>query len=522
MRVSRIWSVLTVFALVALFVVTSLPALGQGERVPRNGDFLTNLHDWAAEGTLSWDPDGRGGGAAKICGINTYALSSPVVVGSGAVFSFYTKGASYQKFRIFDYGTSLATAWQSIETVEAETLWSYDIGAYAGATIAVQFWANDGYGRCAKFSDVTFTNSANAPTLDARYLNGAFQGGLSKWMNLDGPNSIWDPTVGHTANGSWKANGYGPRELLSRRVRISENSLSLWNKGSSPNFGVAFSIVPLDGTIGRQWIQSWPHTVVCCDWNQEVYDVSAYVGMDVTLWIWQDGYSWVDDVCPGSGCITGDQPTATPGATATGGGGGGPYPTIDWREFPTYPPFPTFPNFPTQMPFPTAVYGPGTAVPITGSVSITGMVKIDDSTPVRVKVDDSTPVRVKVDDSTPVRVQIGPDPKYTPVRWENVPIERKVPTGGPVMPTLITSPSQSSIEYGQGGSATNPINMQFGMEDWVWTLPGIPGITGEYTIIMDYYYPTVFVVAGIDLLPGLHGLAAAFVVVFIIQRIKKR
>ena len=237
---------------------------------------------------------------------------------------------------------------------------------------------------------------------------------------------------------------------------------------------------------------------------------------------------YIDDVCPVAwGCENYlGTPTPTVANTATPTVGGYPYGygtplPIDWGGFPTQVPFPTFPPFPSQVPFPTfppyptPLYGLGTPQPITGSVTISGVVKIDDR----------TPVAVKIDDRTPVRVSIAPDPNYTPGNpgaWGGS-VSSSAPKPGLGIPTLISSPNQSAIQYGQGGSATNPINFMIEQVDWVTPCLNFAVVGAQcITLTVHYLYPSQFNLMGIDLLPGLYGLAAAFYLVFLLRQLQAR
>ncbi len=508
--------------LITLFVLVVVPFLFAGittaqGTAPANGCLQGSASDWLLyAGT--WDVGGYGA-----CGAIKYyvwqsdprgVVSRPFVVNSGSTLTFWAKMVSWGGFDIklinWEDGAEISLGNLAPGANYAQS--SFNVSG-AGQKKSIHIVATGGdTTTTGYFSDFQVSNasvpSANLPG----YINGAFNVARADWFVLKGGASSDD--IGHSAPPSRRlgiANDY--TAFLSIPFIVSSSSDLNWSAWFSGTGTIQFWVNNLQNNT---WSGVFDQSVNCPAWcektwslssgllsNPLIYNVYASPGANV----------WIDDVCPASGCL-GDVNPPTPTPTATGGGGGSSYPTLDWSGFPTYPPFPTFPAFPTQVPFPTSIYGPGTAIPITGSVSITGMVKIDDR----------TPVRVKIDDSTPVAVRIGPDPNYTPQNPQTwaAGVSQSAPPGGSGIPTLITSPSQSQIQYGQAGAAVNPIN--FAVEQIDLSTPDIPmSVLGvSIRLVIHYIYPTAFSIAGIDILPGLYALGAVFILVFLFRQLQEK
>jgi hypothetical protein len=108
------------------------------------------------------------------------------------------------------------------------------------------------------------------------------------------------------------------------------------------------------------------------------------------------------------------------------------------------------------------------------------------------------------------------------VPWQNAGGEQRAPAPGAVLPTMITSPSQSSIQYGQAGSSANPLNFHLQQVDYYFGGVGVQPLGLSFNLLIHYYYPDAFSLAGIDILPGLYGLAAVYVLVVIIRQLQAR
>jgi hypothetical protein len=507
---------LRVALLSVLLLLLLLPflALGQNETVPTNGDFLIDLSGWGWSSGVSWGSDGYGSAGRARVNYQEFLFMYPVTLYGGSHLTFWARNANAGQgivITVYDFALVASSVTQACFFSNVPSSWtSYDcdLSSYSNHSIAVLFETGNGM----DISAVRVSNAANTAAVGAAYINGRFDSSAYRWA-YGGTSGGWSSTVGNPAGSFYVPNGRFASGLFV--IPCSTMTLDYRNSYSNPLY---IWLVRYDGSVWQNIVNV--QTVGDNVFHQIVTtDLTPYCGGVGLLWSQYGNSSlYIDNVCPASGCLGADPPTPTPSPTLTStpAGYGTPYgygtpvpvvATIDWSAFPTYPPFPTFPAFPTSL------YGLNTPVPVTGSVSITGAVKIDDSTPVRVKVDDSTPVRVTFGDYA-----------YTPVHYQNIPIARStLPSGSGGIPTLISHPSQSSIQYGQtGGSSDNPVRLDLASEQWSFTLPGIPSISDPLTVVMDYYYPAAFVVAGLDMLPALYSLGGVFVIVFVIQRIKNR
>ena len=512
---------------------------------PANGCFVGGLQDWVMLGNASYQIAGHGScGAAKLhyWGGNGQVLSEPFVtlngqltfweksMANGGTLTVYVKNwYSYVVTQI--YNASASADWTSHtvavggDGTQKLSVWFQVTGGDTVTDIAV--------------SDISLDNGSNTPANIPQYINGDFSSNLRNWTDLYGGWSA-DATTGHTSppDATTNNNPYDNRNTIGSIPFILTTGQTSWTVWSKSRNGLYGYVQALDGS--GTWTQILNDATTCSDWCSNSFSLSSYLGSIVVLKFNEQG-GWgnlyLDDICPAGGCLGWTNPptptpsptvplTATPIATWVGGGNfpygpGTPIP-IDWSKFPTVPPYPTFPPFATQLPYPTPLYGLGTPQPITGSVTISGTVKIDDRTPVRVKVDDSTPVAVKVDDRTPVRVMFGNGPNYTAVPWQNAGGEQRAPAAGAVLPTMISSPSQSHIEYGQGGSSANPLNFHLQQVDYYFGGVGVQPLGLSFNLLIHYYYPDAFSLAGIDILPGIYGLAAVYVLVTIIRQLQAR
>jgi len=497
-----------------------------------NGCFTTNLSGWGRwSNDTWWSAAGHGTcGAAQLRGYDSGIFSNAFIPTGTASVTFWAHsgGVSPFRWRIHNWSSNQITDSADQATTTNYEQWTVDLSAYSGSLISVGMYRVGG-STDILISDVVVTNATSSSGVLWKYGNGRFLTDASGWVFGSPARSSYDGTTGHTVAGSIKhaAPGWGEQYHLQRNYVVDDNTLSVWYYAASGvDKRVRIYVMPMDGSSTFVGVldTGWVAPTV---WTQATANVTSWNGKEV-FWLVtlenSDTDFWFDEFCPLPGCV--DYPTPTPTmtptsaitATATPGGGGGSTP--DWTGFPTQIPYPTFP------PYPTAIYGQGTPQPITGSVTISGTVKIDDSTPVRVKIDDSTPVvitgTVKIDDRTPVRVALGPDPNYTAVPYTNY--SGGVGIGGPSspLPTVIMSPGQSTISLGQAGSSENPFQFTLGQQDIDAPQVNIGVLGINYILRVHYIWPTALVMAGIDMLPGLSGLAGAFVLTMILRQLQAR
>lgn len=527
------WRNVIIAGFAILFVILVLfpgIALSQGS-VPTNGAFST-ANAWATDGSygqnVNYDAvEGHDSPGSVWMKDRKCFYSSMFVPSSGSTLSYWAKsqsgrsGSDWLRVYVINYDTSVVTLLQTVAPPSSWTQYSSTLSGYLSNTISLKVCGGfDDSAYWVGIDDVSVSSASNVTGHEA-WLNGAFVGGSWGWglpLYFEGYNGVatYGSNVGRSGSGgieltyqSMDGRAYG------RQFSVLSSSWSVWRRSrSDSNNNYAVYLLVYDGSTGLTNVAG--DSVYRSDWTQISFSLSQYAGRTVSFAVHADN-SYSDDLCPSSGCLSGT-PTPTPSPTSTTSGfpyGYGTPVPIDWSQFPTQVPFPTFPPFPTQVPFPTSLYGLGTPQPITGSVTISGTVKIDDS----------TPVAVKIDDRTPVRVSIGPDPNYTPQvpgNWSGN-VSSSAPKPGAGIPTLITSPSQSTIQYGQSGPSTNPINFNIAQVDWVtpclnFAVLGAPCIT----LTIHYLYPDQFNLAGIDLLPGLYSLAAAFFLVFLLRQLQAR
>lgn len=503
-----------IFSLLLVLLSVSL-VFAQSGLLP-NGDFSSGLSHWykGGYGAIGYVTASEGHNALGAY-VPSYSVLYSVPFRGSSSYSLWMKKTACASTSAGVYNWSLSS-WV-LQVFEANCdVWGWrqytvDLSSFSPSHwLSVYIFYENGSG---VFYDDVFVSGGELYYL-TEYINGRFDD-LSYWMMRDycGPFLV-DSGVGNPPP-SVRGEKTCHNTLISMPLYITSQSWTVDLRCENPRNDVALY-------VSYSGVWSLVTNLSCgSTWTRNDVSLSDHIGRYASIVIsygGNGGYVWIDNVCPSSGCMFGF-PTPTPSvATSTLPS----YPTIDWSRFPTFPPYPTFPPFPTQVPYPTPVYGVGTPLPITGSVSITGLVRIDDVTPVRVKIDDSTPIAVKVDDRTPVRVSFGDAPNFTPVHWQSAGVSSNPPSSGSVLPTLVTDPAQSHIQYGQGGSAINPVNLQFGQADLSLVLPAIPGVTDSFGVLIHYVYPLAFVIANIDILPGLYGLAAVYVVVFIIRQLQEK
>lgn len=517
---ARRWCLLAALgAAVALLLLVWLPV--SADTVPVGGCLSGSVSGWyfTAGGNETYSANGHGTCGAMGNAYGGWHISQPVVLtGVSSTLTVWGKTANS--------GTSLsayARSWDSGvrsqvggSVVLSTTTWisyTWDYTSYVG-NYSIELYCSNG----CQVSDISLSG-ANNTTFNAYGLNNS-AAPQQYWTKADGSSVTWSAAVGHNALGSYYqcCSGY----YFLRPLTLG--SYTQWGAWAYYGGSANFVFTVWDFYTGAE-TTIYNGTYGMSGWTYFPIDLSAYGNHVIMFKVGTTSPSnlYIDDICPTAGCVY-----STPTATSTGAPTSPGYATIDWSQFPTPPPYPTFPPFPTQMPYPTqapyptAIYGPGTAIPISGSVSITGVVKIDDRTPVGVKIDDSTPVAVKVDDRTPVRVMFGNGPNYTPVAWNDVGVQQGAPAPGAVLPTLVTSPAQSHIEYGQGGSSANPLNFSMGQADLHLPHLSFPIFNVAFDTVIHYYYPTALSLAGIDMLPAIYGLAAVYVLVTIIRNLQQR
>jgi hypothetical protein len=500
----RITSWVLLFLLLLFFAPL---VLAQGYTID-NGSFHTGLEGWLNNGQWSWANSGydANSGSARTTDYMAWIISDAFTAGANSSLTWAEKtdsGACTMRVWLLNYNTNSRINYGDFAVTSTWQQFTYDLSNYAGKTLSVMFelqtWG------CSTNLDAVSVSNIAAPAV---LYSGDFPSSPYGWVEWGG-NGTFSTQFGHNAVGSIDAPGYGGGNYLCVPFTLRQSAWQVYyyNNGQ-------FRLDILDMTAGTRTTLRNTYQGQNGVWSLDSFALNPYLHHKVRFFGFFEGTGagslFVDELCPTEGC---DKWTYTPTPTATSAGGfpysyGTPVP-IDWSQFPTQVPFPTFPPYPTQIPFPTPIYGPGTPQPITGTV----------------KIDDTTPVAVKIDDRTPVRVSIGPDPNYTPQvpgNWSGS-VSSSAPKPGMGIPTLISSPAQSTIEYGQAGSATNPINFHIAQEDWVtpclnFNPFGIPCLT----MTIHYLYPDQFNLVGIDILPGLYSLAAAFFLVFLLRQLQAR
>jgi len=464
---------LTILFPLALF---ALPVWAQAS-VPFNAQFTNgSLNGWAGSGCAYSSNGGYNGARAFYGSDGCWMQSRPFIPTAESAVTFWHRRDNVccgaLRVWLHDY-TDGGHRVVALESNNLDTHWRaafFSIADFAGKVVALEF---NTFAPHVYVSHIGVSAATNAPLpANGRYLNGQFSGSMASWTTWGFYLGYgYDATVGYGAAGSVKRNATWWSSVVASLPFVNDGAgWSWWMKG---NANTVYSFTLDDFTTYGQNQTYVTGTANASDWVN--VSLASTTGMQnrlvrIRLDVYQNGGGesvWLDDICPATGCLGNytDWLATWPTPTTAGGGGGGTYPTLDWSQFPTAVPFPTFPPYPTQIPLPTPLYGFGTPQPITGSVTISGTVKIDDS----------TPVAVKVDDRTPVRVSIGPDPNYTPqvpANWGGS-VSSSAPNPGMGIPTLISSPSQSTIQYGQAGPSTNPINFH---------IAGSVPVTGEHTI----------------------------------------
>ena len=358
---------------------------GQGS-VPENGSFASSAIGWGRVGAGYTSSEGNTTlGAMQFSG-GQWFRSSDMVIGTGAVVSWYHKAGcardSAFSFKVYDFD-SASFASMAFSTTTAWVNHTYDLAGFAGHHIALM-WLAVNYDCAIYVDDVAVSNAWNWVQPDQRYVNGNFAGNMWGWS----PSSTqhqYSGTVGHDVLGcilGWDA----ADALYSQEFVVTVGDMTVWTARDTwvnPS-QLRIYFVDVDGVSGQTLVGSVNATTT--DWVQGTVSLSSFLGRRGFFVVTQYGAQW-DDLCPAGGCTSGT-PTITPTPTLT------PVPGVTAYPYAYGTPMPVSVNFPTPQ------YGVGTAVP----VSING------GSPVPVVINGGSPVPIEGGNKTPVIISAGGTP----------------------------------------------------------------------------------------------------------------
>lgn len=535
---------------------------------PLNGTLNGGVGHWFLSGTVAWSSAGRTAGTLKFvadCGDNVGcgAYSQPFTVGTSATLGFYSGGTSstrhIYKIDVINYSAAAYTNGLCVFDT-TETGWNYhscSLAAYAGKVVSIG--VRDAYNGGINgdyMTDFDIDYASAAPPAGPPFINGAFNTSLVRWSPVSHIGDwYYTNAIGHNQLGAAKWFGNGAwAYAYSYPLTLDSNTWSMCYAGDSGQTAVKIDIGFVD------WTDNASSGYVGFNDTSVAYDFHGpwvCFGIDPSLWAghvvtWRIGlystvnsYVYTDDWCPYGGCLSGTAPgpTSTPGPSSTPPAVNAtivfptPPPYFTQVPYPTPPPyftqvpFPTFPPYPSQIPYPTIDPGffptqiPPLTIPIPLPVTFDGTPQ-----PVYLTTPIIFPTPLNTWTPGPTRLATWtavPSPTLTPSVTPYASPLPVITTIAEAFPTISYDPADHTLAFVASGSTDNPFGLdiqQAVIDHFPLNVNAIfwPGSVGSLTLTIHMIYVNGMKFAGIDLLPGIKGLAAAFIFVFLIRSLQAR